>query len=107
MYATDNALAASITLTRAVYWGRFSGLFALLLSSLSCTELRFRHVYILSGGVLLVALAIAASIPIDRTTFLTQLVWKLGDAEGVWFANVVIASTGSSYDSGRFSTEAG
>ena len=83
LYAADNGLPACITLTRAAYWERFSGLFALLLASLSCTELKFRHVCILSSGVLLVALAIAARFPIDRTTFLIQLVWKLGDAEGV------------------------
>ncbi|MGO9410273.1 MAG: hypothetical protein ACLQCB_05910 [Spirochaetia bacterium] len=90
LYATDGAIPATVTLTRAVYWGRFVGLFALLLSSLYCTDLKYRHVYVLGGGSLLVALAIAASLPIDQTTFLSQLTWKLGDAQGAWFVNVVI-----------------
>jgi hypothetical protein len=92
LYATDSVLPVAVTLTRVVYWGRFVGLFALLFSSLYCTELNYSHVYVLGGGSLVVALAIAASIPIDQTTFLSQLTWKLGDAEGAWFVNIVIAA---------------
>jgi len=92
LYATNGSVQAGVTLTRTVYWGRFVGLFALLLASLYCTELKYRHVYVLGGGAFLVALAIAASIPIDRTTFLSQLTWKLADQEGVWFVHVVISA---------------
>jgi len=92
LYATNGSVQAGITLTRAVYWGRFVGLLALLLASLYCTDLRYRHVYVLGGGAFLVALAMAASIPIDRTTFLCQLTWKLADEEGVWFVHVVISA---------------
>ena len=92
LYATNGSVQAGVALTRAVYWGRFVGLFALLLASLYCTELKYRHVYVLGGGAFLVALAIAASIPIDRTTFLSQLTWKLADEEGVWFVHVVISA---------------
>ncbi len=92
LFATDNSIQAAIALTRAVYWGRFVGLFALLFSSLYCIGLKYRHVYVLGGGFLVVALAIAASIPLDRTTFLSELTWKLADEEGVWFVNLVIAA---------------
>jgi hypothetical protein len=91
LYATNGSVQAGVMLTRVVYWGRFVGLFALLLASLYCTEMRYRHVYVLGGGAFLVALAIAASIPIDRTTFLSQLTWKLADQEGVWFVYAVIS----------------
>jgi vacuolar-type H+-ATPase subunit I/STV1 len=92
LFATDTAMPTAIMLTRAVYWGRFAGLFALLLFSLICVELKYRHVYVLGGGSLLVAFAIAASIPVDRTTFLSQFMWKLADEQGVWFVNLVIAA---------------
>lgn len=91
VFATDNSIQAAVVLTRAVYWGRFVGLFALLFSSLYCIEMKYRHVYVLGGGFLVVALAIAATIPVDRTTFLSELTWKLADEEGVWFVNLVIA----------------
>ena len=90
LFAADSTVRVAITMTRVVYWGRFVGLFALLLSSLYCIELKYRHVYVLGGGSLLVALAIAASIPVDRTTFLVQLTWKLADEQGVWFVEMVI-----------------
>jgi hypothetical protein len=32
----------------------------------------------------------AAYIPVDRTVFLAQLTWKLGDEQGVWFVNLTI-----------------
>ena len=92
LVAAGTAISTSVVLTRAVYWGRFVGLFALLLCSLYCIELRYRHVYVLGGGSLLVALAIAASIPVDRTTFLSQFTWKLGDEQGVLFVNFAIAA---------------
>lgn len=91
LFSADMSITTSIVLTRAVYWGRFVGLLALLLCSLYCIELKYRHVYVLGGGSLLVALAIAASIPVDRTTFLSQLTWKLADEQGVWFMNFAIA----------------
>jgi len=92
LFATETTVQASVAMTRVVYWGRFVGLFALLLSSLYCIELKYRHVYVLGGGSLVVALAIAANIPVDRTTFLAQLTWKLADEQGVWFVNVVIVA---------------
>ena len=92
LYATNGSIQAGVTLTRAVYWGRFVGLFALLFTGLYCTDMKYRHVYVLGGGALLVALAVAASIPIDRTVFLSQLTWKLADEEGVWFVNIVIGA---------------
>ena len=92
LFATDSTVQAAVTMTRIVYWGRFVGLFALLLSSIYCIELKYRHVYVMGGGSLLIALAIAASIPVDRTTFLVQLTWKLADEQGVWFVDVVLVA---------------
>ncbi len=91
LYASEGLISATLVLTRVVYWGRYVGLFALLLSSLYCVEMKYRHVYVLGGGALLVALALAATIPLDASTFLSQLTWKLGDEEGVGFTNLAIA----------------
>ena len=91
LVGADRSQAATVFLTRVVYMGRFLGLISLLLASLNCIELNYRHPYVLGGGAILVAFAMAAYIPIDTTVFLSQLLWKLGDEQGVWFVNVVIA----------------
>jgi hypothetical protein len=92
LFAANRLIPASFVLTRAVYWGRYVGLFALLLSSLYCIEMKYRHIYALGGGALLLALALAANIPLDESTFLSQFTWKLGDGEGVWFTDTAIAA---------------
>ncbi len=91
LYSSEDLISAALVLTRVVYWGRYVGLFALLLSSLYCVGMKYRHVYVLGGGALLVALALAATIPLDASTFLSQLTWKLGDEQGIGFTNLVIA----------------
>jgi hypothetical protein len=90
LYITDRSIAASIILTRIIYWGRFVGLLGLLLAALYRIDLKYRRYGVLTGIVFLVSFAMAAYIPIDRTTFLEQLTWKLGDEQGVWFLNLVI-----------------
>ena len=92
LFASDSSITTGIVLTRVVLWGRFAGLFALLIGGLYCIELKYRRVYVLGGGALLVALVIAASIPLDRTTFLSQFLWKLADEQGVWFVNFAVAA---------------
>lgn len=90
LYASDSSIGLSIVLTRTIYWGRFMGLLALLIAGLYCIELKYRKVMVLAGGVFLVSFAMVAYIPIDRTVFLAQLTWKLGDEQSVWFVNLVI-----------------
>ena len=92
LYISEHLISTAFVLTRIVYWGRYVGLFALLLASLSCIDMKYRRASVLGGAALLVALIIAASIPLDRSTFLSQFTWKLGDEEGVWFTNLVIAA---------------
>jgi len=91
LVASDRSLPAAIVLTRAVYGGRFVGLLALLVAGLSCIDLKYRNTCVLGGAALLVSFAVASTIPIDRTVFLAELLWKLGDEQGVWFANLVIS----------------
>jgi len=91
LYSADASIALSIVLTRIMYWGRFVGLLGLLIAGLYCIEMKYRKLTMLTGGAFLVAFAMAAYIPMDRTVFLSQLTWKLGDEQGVWFVNLVIA----------------
>jgi len=91
LYAGDRSIAVAVVLTRIMYWGRFVGLLGLLLTGLYIVELKYRKFAVLMGVVFLVSFAMAAYIPIDRTVFLAQLTWKLGDEQGVWFVNLVIA----------------
>ena len=91
LYAGDRSIAAGVVLTRIIYWGRFVGLLGLLIAGLYSIELKYRKFAVLVGLVFLVSFAMAVYIPIDRTVFLAQLTWKLGDEQGVWFVNLIIA----------------
>jgi hypothetical protein len=90
LYAADGSIDASILLTRVMYWGRFVGLLGLLAAGLYCIDMKYRSFRILAGVVFLVSFAVAAYIPVDRTAFLAQMTWKLGDEQGVWFVNLMI-----------------
>jgi hypothetical protein len=91
LYAGDRSIAAAVVLTRIMYWGRFVGLLGLLFAGLYGSELKYRKYAVIAGATFLVSFAMAAYIPIDRTVFLAQLTWKLGDEQGVWFVNLVIS----------------
>jgi hypothetical protein len=91
LYVTDRSINLSIVLTRIIYWGRFAGLLGLLVAALYRIDLKYRRYGVLTALILLVGFAMAAYIPIDRTVFLEQLTWKLGDEQGVWFLNLAIA----------------
>jgi hypothetical protein len=88
--ASDASMSFSILLTRVIYWGRFVGLLALLLAGLYRLELKYSRVTVLVGVVFLVSFAMSAYVPVDRTVFLAQLTWKLGDEQSVWFLNAAI-----------------
>ncbi len=92
LVAGDRSLEAAVLLSRVVYWARFTGLLALLAAALYAIELKERRPTVLVPAVLLVALAMAGAVPIDRTVWLAQLTFRLGDEQGVWFATIVIAA---------------
>lgn len=92
LFATDGPVSISILLTRVIYWGRFTGMLGLLVAGLYCTDLKYRTFFLLAGVVFLVSFAMAAYIPVDRTVFLAQLTWKLGDEQSVWFVNIAIGA---------------
>jgi hypothetical protein len=90
LFALDAPVSISILLTRVIYWGRFVGMLSLLVAGLYCTDLKYRTFFVVAGVVLLVSFAMTAYIPLDRTVFLVQLTWKLGDEQSVWFVNLAI-----------------
>ncbi len=90
--AVEGPVSVSVFVTRVIYWGRFAGLLGLLLAGLYGLELKYNRVMVLGGLVLLVSFAMAAYIPVDRTTLLAQLTWKLGDEQSVWFVNLALAA---------------
>jgi hypothetical protein len=92
LVADDRSIAAALFLSRAVCWARFTGLLALLLVALHALELPEQRPAVLMPVALVASLAMAASVPIDRTVFLAQLVFRLGDEQGVWFVNLVIGA---------------
>jgi hypothetical protein len=88
----DGSISAVVVLTRMIYWARFVGLLGLLLTGLYCIDFKYRRYGVLSAVIFLVSFAIAAYIPVDRTVFLMQLTWKLGDEQGVWFVSLIIGA---------------
>jgi hypothetical protein len=92
LFALDGPVSPSILLTRVIYWGRFVGMLGLLAASLYCTELKYGKLFPITGVVFLVSLAMAASIPVDRSVFLAQLTWKLGDEQSMAFVNLAIGA---------------
>lgn len=90
LFAADGSISLSVLLTRVIYWGRFVGLFGLLLAGLYGLELKYTRFMVLAGLAMLVSFAMAAYIPVDRTMFLAQLTWKLGDEQSVWFLTVAL-----------------
>ena len=92
LYATDGSISAVVALTRMIYWARFVGLLGLLLTGLYCIDFKYRRYGVLTAVIFLVSFAMAAYIPVDRTVFLTQLTWKLGDEQGVWFMSLIIGA---------------
>jgi hypothetical protein len=92
LYATDGSISAVVVLTRMIYWARFVGLLGLLLTGLYCIDFKYRRYGVLTAVIFLVSFAMAAYIPVDRTVFLTQLTWRLGDEQGVWFMSLIIGA---------------
>lgn len=92
LVAADRSIAAALLLNRIVFGARFTGLLALLLAALHALELREQRPVVLVPVVLGASLVMAASVPVDRTTFIAQLTFRLGDERGVWFVNLVIGA---------------
>ncbi len=90
LVVTNRSIPAAVVLSRAVYGGRFLGILALLVASLYCMEMKYTKHLLLAMGALAVSFAMAASIPIDRTVFVAQLTYKLGDEQGLWFVSLVL-----------------
>lgn len=89
--ATDASVAVAVALTRVVYAGRFLGLLALLALGLYSMEMKYGRHLLLATGMLAIAVAVGLSIPVDRTVFLAQLTFKLGDEQSLWFASLVLS----------------
>jgi presenilin-like A22 family membrane protease len=86
----DGSITSVVVLTRIIYGARFAGLLGLLLTGLYCIDFTYKRYGVLLAVIFLVSFAMAAYIPVDRTKFLMQLTWKLGDEHGVWFVSLMI-----------------
>ncbi len=90
LVVSGRSIPAAVVLTRVVYGGRFLGILALLAAGLYCMEMKYAKHFLLALGALAVSFAMGASIPIDRTIFVAQLTYKLGDEQGLWFVSLVL-----------------
>lgn len=91
LVAIDGSVAAAVAFTRVVHAGRFLGLLALLAMGLYSLEMKYARHLLLAAVALAIALAAGLSIPVDRTVFLAQLTFKLGDEQALWFASLVLS----------------
>jgi hypothetical protein len=88
--ARGSSITAAMVMTRAVYAARFAGQLALLAAGLHALEMKYRRNVVLLGILIVVSLAIGIYIPMDRTAYLASLTFKLGDEQGVWFADLAL-----------------
>jgi len=115
LYTAERAIPLIVPISRAVYASRFAGQLALLLTALAMLEMKYKKRLVLLGVLFLVSFAIAVSIPMDNTTFLSSFTYKLGDEQGVGFADLALgiltaagmAAAGYARKRGRFYLMAG
>lgn len=74
----DTATYYGVILTRVACFGRSFGVFCLLISGLYATGIEYQKYEVVLGIALLLAFALAFSIPIDSSTFLPTLVYRTG-----------------------------
>jgi hypothetical protein len=91
LFLRGHSISAGVVLTRVVYGGRFAGELALLAAGLHALEMTYRRDIVILGTLVAISLGIAIYVPIDRTAFLSSLLFKLGDEQGVWFAELALA----------------
>lgn len=72
-------------LTRAVEFGRFFGVFCLFVSGLYATGIDYSKFEVVLGVALLVAFTLAFSIPVDPSTFLPNLMYRIGGGDQILF----------------------
>jgi hypothetical protein len=92
LYATGSAVRLIAPISRIVVGGRFAGQLSLLLTALAMLEMKYRKRFMLIGILLLMSLAIAAYIPMDNTSLLASLTYRLGDEQGAWFAELALGA---------------
>jgi hypothetical protein len=115
LYVTNTAIPFIVPISRAVYGSRFAGQLALLLMALAMLDMKYRRRLVLLGTLILIAFAISVYIPMDNTTFLSSLTYKLGDEQGAGFADLALGiltaagmvAAGYSKNQGRFYPMAG
>ncbi len=72
-------------LTRVVEFSRFFGVFCLFISGLYATGIDYPKFEVVLGTALLVAFALAFSIPVDSSTFLPTLMYRIGGGDQILF----------------------
>jgi hypothetical protein len=95
LIANHVSIPVAILGSRIVYGGRFAGELAIVIAGLRALELKYRRNSVLIGGLLLISFAIAATLPIDGTAFLSSLVFKLGDEQSAWFVEIALGVLGA------------
>jgi len=84
LYTYNLPVEFSIFFMRIIYFGRFSGLLAFLVSSLFALDIKYQKYEILIGIISLTSLGFAISIPIESQAILYSGLFKLGDEQGIF-----------------------
>jgi hypothetical protein len=71
-------------ITRTVYFGRILGALALLISGLFAAGFTYQKYGLFVGVIILISIAFAGTIPVDSTTLLPHLLYKIGNSSVVW-----------------------
>jgi hypothetical protein len=83
-----SALLTTVS-ARFVYFGRFFGWTALLISSLYAIDIRYRNTGILLLASVLLSLTLASSMPLDSAAMLADYLFRLGDEAAILFIVMV------------------
>jgi hypothetical protein len=103
LFSTGGFQSGVVLLNRVLLGSRFAGELALLIMGLHALEMKYDRHLVLFGVLLVLSFAIAASLPIDTTSFLSSLLYKLGDEQGAWFIELALGIiTASSFVAAGF-----
>ena len=83
-----SVLLAAVS-ARFVYFGRFFGWTALLISSLYAIDIQYRNLGMLLLASLLLSLTLASSMPLDSAAMLADYLFRLGDEPAILFIVLV------------------
>jgi hypothetical protein len=81
----------ALILSRTVLFGRLFGLMCILTSSLYGVGMKYNQYPVLIGGIFVLALTLAGTLPLDGTLLEATLLHRIGDRKGFVFVTLLLS----------------